>query len=114
MSVWLGILQPWDKNVVLTVLQSKISGALIHLVQKCIKSINLLISLIAQVHLSEILVLPRLQGENNVNQFAPNAVPIQVFKLLEERMLAIWNGRPVEVGAIADVGRSGSCGVALK
>jgi len=93
-----------------TVPHSKISGALIHLVQERIKSVYLPISLVPQGHLREIIMLPRLQRQNNFNQFAPDAIPIQLLDFLKQSLLGIWNGRPFEVDAIAEVRRGGDCG----
>jgi hypothetical protein len=108
------MLSQWRKDVVLTVPQSKISGALIHLVQERIKSVYLPISLIPQGHLREIIMLPRLQRQDNFNQFAPDAIPIQLLDFLKQSLLGIWNRRPFEVGAIAEVRRGGSCGPPLE
>ena len=59
-------------------------------------------------------MLPRLQREDNVDQFASNAIPIQLLQLLKQCLLGMRNGRPFEIGAIGDMRRSASYGLPLK
>ena len=53
-------------------------------------------------------MLPRLQREDNIDQFASNAIPIQLLKPLKQCLLGIWNGRLFELGANTDMRRSAS------
>ena len=59
-------------------------------------------------------MLPRLQSEDDFDQFASDAIPIYLLKLLKQCLPGICNGRPFDIGAIADMRRSTSYGLPPK